>query len=76
MCEVSVKMVDALELSHTGGGYFELSKDNEKTFNQFSNWLRFLNVKLHFTWPSLFIDNFNITSDDVRRAYSNRSPHS
>jgi hypothetical protein len=63
-----------LEESHTGGAYFELTKDNEGVFFEFADWLDNINKQAGLGLVPLLIESFRISCDDLVRAYAHLSP--
>ncbi len=62
-----LKIVDQLDLSHTGGGLFEVTRENETVFTGFAAWL--LLVEKETGWKlSHFAADFNMTYDDIANA--------
>ncbi|MCL2310820.1 MAG: hypothetical protein FWC42_11260 [Proteobacteria bacterium] len=73
--EIFSTLIFNLETSHTGGGYFELTRENESIFFEFADWLE--TVNRHFAAPVVVdacIDNFRISYDDLVKAYGPARP--
>jgi hypothetical protein len=68
--EIFCNIIEAIELSHTDGGYFELTKENEKPFIDFSRWLNVLKTTINLDLPTVTIENFSITADEFARSMS------
>jgi hypothetical protein len=62
-------VLDDLDLSHTGGGYFGLTRSNEMEFKHFADWLDSLNNELRLALDPLLIEDFRFSYDDLTAAY-------
>ncbi|MDR1849860.1 MAG: hypothetical protein LBQ75_07460 [Zoogloeaceae bacterium] len=64
-----LEILEELEESHTGGGYFELTPDNEVVFINFSRWLLMLKEEMGLPIHENTIAHFGITSAEIAETY-------
>jgi hypothetical protein len=60
------EILDDLSESHGGGGYFQITRDNEKYFIEFCQWLERVYEE---TGLDVGSNGFNTTYDDLVRTY-------
>jgi hypothetical protein len=61
--------VSLLAESHTGGGYFELTRANEGFFFEFADWLNKVSEDAGLGLSPTIVDEFRVSYDDLVEAF-------
>lgn len=59
-------ILQALELSHTDSGFFELEEENDKYFIEFHEWLKEVKHMYKIDISDYSIESFSLTSHSVK----------